>query len=122
MDCRRPAASICYGERRLLLRRMLSSHETSRSEIRWPYSMGLQPEKLSSNFIMAYRGYVTVPRKEMARKSRIAFIGRHDRQKGLDILLDTIARFPSPGIRFHVIGKAVCRSQHEDIARFATPS
>ena len=52
----------------------------------------------------------------------IAFVGRHDRQKGLDILLDAISRFPSPRIHLHVIGKAVCGRRREDEARFATPS
>jgi glycosyltransferase involved in cell wall biosynthesis len=37
----------------------------------------------------------------------IAFIGRHDRQKGLDILLDTIERFRLPHIHFHVVGEAI---------------
>lgn len=37
---------------------------------------------------------------------RIAFIGRHDRQKGLDILLDAIPALP-PGIEFHIVGDSV---------------
>ena len=38
---------------------------------------------------------------------RIAFIGRHDRQKGIDILLDTIERFPLPDIHFDIVGERV---------------
>jgi glycosyltransferase involved in cell wall biosynthesis len=38
----------------------------------------------------------------------VAVIGRHDRQKGLDVLLDTIKRFPLPHVHFHVVGEAVC--------------
>ena len=38
---------------------------------------------------------------------RLGFIGRHDRQKGLDILLETIGRFGLGGIRFDLIGEAV---------------
>lgn len=37
----------------------------------------------------------------------IAFIGRHDPQKGLDLLLDAIARFSLPDIQFHIVGASV---------------
>jgi glycosyltransferase involved in cell wall biosynthesis len=42
-----------------------------------------------------------------ADRMRLAFIGRHDRQKGIDILLDTIARFPLSHIDFHIVGDSV---------------
>lgn len=38
---------------------------------------------------------------------RIAFIGRHDRQKGLDILLDVLARFALPNVHFDIIGDSI---------------
>jgi glycosyltransferase involved in cell wall biosynthesis len=38
---------------------------------------------------------------------RIAFIGRHDRQKGLDILVDAIGRFGLRHIHFHIVGERV---------------
>ena len=49
------------------------------------------------------------PRKQEVRAGplRLGFIGRHDRQKGLDILLDTIGRFALGDIRFELIGGAV---------------
>ena len=37
----------------------------------------------------------------------VAFIGRHDRQKGLDILLDEIRRARCENIQFHVVGKPI---------------
>ncbi len=92
----------------------------SRSEYSMAVQHGISPEKLR----VIRNGISWMPHRAARRDSpeiSIAFIGRHDRQKGLDILLDTIARFPSPGIRFHVIGKAVCGRRREDIARFATP-
>lgn len=38
---------------------------------------------------------------------RLAFIGRHDRQKGLDVLLKTIDRFSYPDISFDIVGESV---------------
>jgi len=48
-----------------------------------------------------------VNRSEGGARLRVAFIGRHDRQKGLDLLLDTIDRFSLPNIEFHVVGEGV---------------
>ena len=47
------------------------------------------------------------PASDPSRRLRLAFIGRHDRQKGIDILLDTIARFPLSHIDFHIVGDSV---------------
>lgn len=38
---------------------------------------------------------------------RIAFIGRHDRQKGLDVLLDTIRAGDFPNIHFDIVGHGI---------------
>ena len=48
-------------------------------------------------------------RKRRSGPIRLGFIGRHDRQKGLDILLDTIRRFPLAGMHFDVIGDKVLK-------------
>lgn len=42
-----------------------------------------------------------------AQRLRLAFIGRHDRQKGIDILLSTIERFELSHIDFHIVGDSV---------------
>jgi glycosyltransferase involved in cell wall biosynthesis len=42
-----------------------------------------------------------------AHRLRLAFIGRHDRQKGIDILLRTIERFGLSNIDFHIVGDSV---------------
>ena len=44
----------------------------------------------------------TATRSAGGDKPRIASIGRHDRQKGLDLLLKTIARTSAPNIEFHI--------------------
>ena len=46
---------------------------------------------------------------------QLAFIGRHDRQKGIDILYDAIDRFPLDGIHFHIVGESI-------VGRKETPS
>jgi glycosyltransferase involved in cell wall biosynthesis len=46
-------------------------------------------------------------RRPAAGKVRLAFIGRHDRQKGVDVLLDTIERFALPNIHFDIVGARV---------------
>jgi glycosyltransferase involved in cell wall biosynthesis len=43
---------------------------------------------------------------------RVGFIGRHDRQKGVDILLDVIRRFPFPHLQFEIIGASVLQNGH----------
>lgn len=44
----------------------------------------------------------------------LAFIGRHDRQKGIDILLETIERFSLRHIHFHIVGESVLGAEHSD--------
>ena len=59
-------------------------------------------------------------RKRRSGPIRLGFIGRHDRQKGLDILLDTIRRFPLAGMHFDVIGDKVLKhGGDEDAAALA---
>ena len=51
----------------------------------------------------------TPPSRREARSGplRLGFIGRHDRQKGLDILLDVIDRFGLGEMQFEIIGDEV---------------
>jgi glycosyltransferase involved in cell wall biosynthesis len=46
-------------------------------------------------------------RKSKEDPIRIGFIGRHDRQKGLDILLDTIHRHRTDHLQFDIVGAGV---------------
>ena len=48
-----------------------------------------------------------LPKRRATTGMQLAFIGRHDRQKGLDVLLDTIRRHPLPDIHFHIVGEPV---------------
>ena len=52
-------------------------------------------------------------RKSRTGPLRLGFIGRHDRQKGLDILLDTIARTPLPDVHFEIVGAGVLQRNGE---------
>jgi glycosyltransferase involved in cell wall biosynthesis len=42
-----------------------------------------------------------------ADRVNLIFVGRHDRQKGLDILLDVFRRHALPGVHLHVLGAPV---------------
>jgi len=78
----------------------------SKSEYALAQQYGLPAEKLR----IVHNGVSSAPRPRRDPKAAgisVAFIGRHDRQKGLDILLDTIERFRLPHIHFHIVGEAV---------------
>ena len=78
----------------------------SESEHALALKFGLPRDKIQLvNNGVAWRPPVN--RGEGGGKLRVAFIGRHDRQKGLDLLLDAIDRFPLPNVEFHVVGASV---------------
>jgi glycosyltransferase involved in cell wall biosynthesis len=52
---------------------------------------------------------------------RIAFVGRHDRQKGLDLLLDTLRRFPLDNIQFEIVGAGILQKDSVE-SRSAPPN
>lgn len=67
---------------------------------------GLPAQKLK----MIENGIAWAPpadRRRGAERIRLAFIGRHDPQKGLDILLDAIERFSLPNMEFHIVGASI---------------
>lgn len=67
---------------------------------------GLPAEKLT--IVTNGIGWAPAPdRRRRTARMQMAFIGRHDRQKGLDMLLDTIDRFSLPDIHFHIVGDSV---------------
>lgn len=45
---------------------------------------------------------------------RLGFIGRHDRQKGLDILLETISRVQLPDVHFEIVGSGILQKGAEE--------
>ena len=78
----------------------------SQSEHDLALRFGLPRDKLQViNNGVAWRPPVNHGRGDA--KLRVAFIGRHDRQKGLDVLLDTIDRFALPRLEFHIVGAGV---------------
>lgn len=81
-------------------------HVNSRSEYDIAVRFGLPANKLQ---VLANGIASTGPPARPMRQGplKIAFIGRHDRQKGLDILLDTVNRFPLNHIHFNIVGEGV---------------
>lgn len=78
----------------------------SMSEHSLAVQYGLPPNKL--RVIANGIAWAPLPRRSRSESGiSLAFIGRHDRQKGLDILLDTIDRFSLPNIHFHIVGESV---------------
>lgn len=78
----------------------------SQAEFDLARAAGLPADKMR----VVRNGIAWAPAPKRKRRSgpiRLGFIGRHDRQKGLDILLDTLCRFPLSKLRFDVIGDRV---------------
>jgi glycosyltransferase involved in cell wall biosynthesis len=81
----------------------------SETERQLAISFGLPAEKIRA----VKNGIEWTPvaeKRDMAdpsRRIRLAFIGRHDRQKGIDILLGAIDRFALSHIDFHIVGESV---------------
>lgn len=81
-------------------------HVVSKSEFDLAAGFGLPAEKMR---ILANGIGWTSPVEKMPKSGplRLAFIGRHDRQKGLDILLDAIRRHDLGDIHFDVVGAGI---------------
>ncbi len=98
-------ASYAFIERRLA-QVADAIHVNSHSEYVLGLKAGIPAQKMRvvSNAI----AWMSPP-EQKARQGplRVAFIGRHDRQKGLDILLDTIRRFPLGQIQFDIVGDRI---------------
>jgi glycosyltransferase involved in cell wall biosynthesis len=101
------AAKLAYAaiERRLAARTDLIL-VNSVSEYELAIRFGLPERKMK----LVTHGVSWAPDPQRRRtngRMRIAFIGRHDRQKGLDILLETVRRFRLEHIHFHIVGERV---------------
>jgi glycosyltransferase involved in cell wall biosynthesis len=87
-------------------------------------STGIRADKMVTirNGIAAHPPLGHAPRIEF-QKNRInlIFVGRHDRQKGLDYLLDVFSRANVPGLHLHVVGAPVVESA-VGLAAADTPS
>jgi glycosyltransferase involved in cell wall biosynthesis len=81
----------------------------SETERQLAISYGLPAEKVRTvkNGIQWTPARPSQAAPERAHRLRLAFIGRHDRQKGIDILLSTIERFALSHIDFHIVGDSV---------------
>lgn len=84
----------------------------SQDELDLALRFGLPREKT----IIVKNGIAWAPlpnRQPRTGPLRLGFIGRHDRQKGLDILLDTIRRVPLPDVHFDIVGAGVLNGNGE---------
>lgn len=92
-------------------------HLNSRSEYDIGVQFGLPTQKMR---VLANGIAWSPPADDEARDGpiRVAFIGRHDRQKGLDILMDTVRRFHVPGVHFDIVGDGILskRGSHSTAA------
>ncbi|WP_310467431.1 glycosyltransferase [Sphingomonas sp.] len=102
-----PAKKAGYA---FLERRLARATDTilvnSRSEFELGAQFGLPLDKMR----VVANGIGSAPPLQRPVRSgplRIAFIGRHDRQKGLDILLDAVRRFPLSHIQFDIVGDRI---------------
>jgi glycosyltransferase involved in cell wall biosynthesis len=81
-------------------------HVVSRSEYALAESFGIPPDRMR---VLPNGIAWTPPPPTLAKTGplRIAFIGRHDRQKGLDLLLDAIRSGGLSHIQFDIVGSRV---------------
>ena len=108
METGRAAKFVYAAIERLLARRTNLILVNSTSEYELAVQFGLPQHNILrvGNGI----GWAPAPAPRLARRSgplQVAFVGRHDRQKGLDILLDAIRRFGLQHIHFHIVGEPV---------------
>ena len=106
MDVSPAQQRIYAGVERMLARRTDIILCNSQAEYDLAAGFGVPREKMR---VVANGIGLTPPPVRKARSGplRLGFIGRHDRQKGLDILLDVIARHGLDGLRFEIIGDKV---------------
>ena len=89
-------------------------HVVSRSEFALAESVHLPTEKMR---VLPNGIAWTPPRQARARTGplRVAFIGRHDRQKGLDVLLDVIRGGGLSHIHFDIVGNSIVAGAVPDV-------
>lgn len=81
-------------------------HNVSQWEQDLAISYGLPPQKMR----VIPNGIAWVPALRRSARTgplRFIFIGRFDHQKGVDILLEAIRRFPNPDFVFDIVGSGI---------------
>ena len=81
-------------------------HNVSHSEQQLAIDFGL-PAAKTRVLVNGIARTPTPRRKARSGPLRFLFIGRHDRQKGLDILLDTIEHLPLRDMHFDIVGSGI---------------
>jgi glycosyltransferase involved in cell wall biosynthesis len=106
METAKPAKLAYAAIERILAARTDLILVNSASEYNLAVQFGIPPHKMR----VVKNGIAWIPAPRRTGRSgpiRVAFIGRHDRQKGLDLLLDAIERFPLSHIHFDIVGERV---------------
>jgi glycosyltransferase involved in cell wall biosynthesis len=106
MDVPRGKKRVYAAVERLLARRTDAIIVVSADENRLAMEFGLPPDRTR----VVKSGVAWAPPIEKRSRTgplRLAFIGRFDRQKGIDILLDTLRRFALPQVEFEIVGANV---------------
>jgi len=79
----------------------------SDSERRLGVHYGIDPSKMLTiwNGVSSIAGLKDDPPRAAHAPVQVAFIGRFDRQKGLDLLLDAVEMLPMEALHLHLVGK-----------------
>jgi glycosyltransferase involved in cell wall biosynthesis len=88
----------------------------SHSDHRLAQSYGFRTTKMTTirNAIAATRAIAPTSISAFPKNQiNLIFVGRHDRQKGLDFLLETFAAAAVPGVHLHVVGAPVVDNGEE---------
>lgn len=99
---------MLYAEyERLLVSRSDLIVVNSESERRLGAHYGIDPGKMLTvwNGIASSEAKEPRPAQDAESPVQVAFIGRFDRQKGLDLLLDTVEALPRGALHLHLVGK-----------------
>jgi glycosyltransferase involved in cell wall biosynthesis len=106
MDVRPPRQRLYAALERVLAARADVIINISRSEHRHAAAAGIA----SSKCRLIYNGVRDAPWRPLERETaagRLLFVGRHDRQKGLDILMSAMAQLSKRGFDLTTIGAGV---------------
>lgn len=110
MDIPRSRKRAYAAVERLLARQTDLIITNSEDERRLALEAGLPPQKVRT----VKNGIAwtdAAPRTKRTGRLRVGFIGRHDRQKGLDLLFDAIRRFDLAHIDFEIVGASIVQQQ-----------
>lgn len=110
---------------RLLARRADAWVAISRHELETAIAHGIAAEhaQLIGNGVADTQALSVAPAAGFARDAlNLLFVGRHDRQKGLDLLLAAMAQLRDCPLRLHVVGSGVLGAAGDTVGDGALPN